>query len=105
MMNNLDKFIKEEKHHMLRYLNELIPNLKSSIDAQPEEFKESEDDEPSIDIRLCIDLNDDGTGSWIFRTGDSSYDQQHSQYCSTTSIGIDSNAAELLDYLIQDLDY
>ena len=55
------------------------------------------------DIRLCVDINDDGEVSWIIRWGDVSYDQRHSLYCSASGITTESNLDSILKGLIDQL--
>jgi hypothetical protein len=57
------------------------------------------EDDASIDVRLCIDVQD-GDVSWIIRSGDESYDQRHSMLCGASSIQLDSNPQTVLEDLI-----
>lgn len=84
-MNKLDAFIDKERSNMLVELHQIVTDLKKELAADPLPYKENDDDDPSIDIRLCIDLSDFG-GSWIFRTGHVQFDQYHSQYCGASAV-------------------
>ncbi len=89
-MDKLDKFISQEYVYMFTDLELII--------------KDCDEFDQDLDIRLCIDLDDDtGIGSWIFRTGDASYDWRHSRYCAASSVTWDTNPKHLLDQLIGDL--
>jgi hypothetical protein len=54
--------------------------------------------ERDIDVRLCIDF-DDGSPSWIMRSGLADYDPRHSELCGASSIHRKSN----LDNVLEDL--
>lgn len=59
-----------------------------------------------IDIRLCIDFDNDEP-DWIIRSGDASYDQRHSDYCSASSINRKTKTkaepcCEILESMIND---
>lgn len=102
-MSNLDKFIEENKADMIQDLTSVVENLKSWMRTDAQAFTEFGSEEPSTDIRLCIDLEGFSpyrSESWIFRTGPSDYDPVHSQYCSASSIGLDTDAKDLLAELI-----
>ncbi len=72
--------------------------------ASPKDYTEHGCDEPSIDIRLCIDERASGKGfTWIFRTGDSSYDLAHSYFCGASCITLDTKILDLLTELVDDV--
>lgn len=98
----LEQFLIENKTDMLTNLTEIVADLKATMVSDPEAYTECGNDEPLIDVRLCIDLGDRHHG-WIFRTGLSDYDQYHSEYCAASSIGLDTNAEKLLEELINQL--
>lgn len=101
----LDQFIESEKCRMFDCLRDIVSDLTDTMRQNPLEYTERGCDEPSIDIRLCIDVDsNDKPVSWIFRTGDSSYDQRHSRYCSALSVHLDTDTNELLNDLINQLD-
>ena len=101
----LDQFIESEKCYMFNNLRDIVSDLIDTMRQNPSEYTERGCDDPSIDIRLCIDVdNDDEPSTWIFRTGLSDYDQSHSRYCSASSIGIDTDVNDLLNDLIGQLD-
>lgn len=114
----LNQFIKENRSDMLENLTDIVSDLKSQIEVNPEEYTEYGTDEPSIDIRLCIDLtksdpnapltpfftNYSGRdGTWIFRTGLVDYDQRHSLYSAASSVQLDTNPEVLLNDLINQI--
>lgn len=53
----------------------------------------------SIDVRLCIDI-DNTVPSWIIRSGDASFDQRHSMFCGASSVQIDTVPRDLIEDLI-----
>lgn len=104
----LDQFIKENQVHMLVELGAIVRGLKEDMLASPSDYIDtySDAETPSIDIRLCIDLTPSryrSTG-WLFRTGLVDYDQYHSEYCAASSVTPDTDAKELLQELIDQLD-
>jgi hypothetical protein len=97
----LENFIKTNKSDMLNDLINVVKNEKVWLKDNIHDCGEI----PSIDIRLCIDLEDDGeSGTWIFRTGLSRYDQKHSKYCAASIIDFDTNAMSLLTDLINQIE-
>lgn len=93
-----ERFFRPDYTIMLATITELIDDAVATMQAAPLEYTEHGADEPTIDIRLCVD--NDG---WIFRTGDASFDQRHSRYCSASCIGLNTQAGELLEQLIDDV--
>lgn len=101
--NELDRFIADNKADMLADLIEIVKQSKEYL---------SEDNDFSCDVRLCIDRADTRHGygdsnvgfKWIIRVGQADYDQRHSEYCSASCIGQDTDAEELLKDLIERLD-
>lgn len=108
----LEAFIEANGDDMCESLAEVVADLQDTMDANPEEYVDSytgDDGEPSIDVRLCVDLDaSDRTGSsggtWCFRTGVVDYDPRISQFCAASSVGPDTDAEELLAELIGQLD-
>lgn len=98
----LEQFLKENQSDLLTNLTEIVADLKATMASDPKEYTEYGSDDPSIDVRLCIDLGD-GHYGWIFRTGLSDYDPYHSEYCAAASIGLDTNPEKLLAELINQL--
>lgn len=107
----LEQFLAKERKWMLLALKSLVRDCKRSIRQDRVSYIENDGDEPSIDIRLCIDkpkglsdrIHPPANWTWVFNTGDASYDQYHSDYCAASTIGLDDNAEELLEELIGDL--
>jgi hypothetical protein len=99
----LDQFITEERLGMYQDLQTIIIDLTHEMRTDPKLYTEHGCDEPSIDIRLCIDAHNDSF-TWCFRTGDSSYDQRHTTYCAASSIQLDTGTDELLNQLIGDIE-
>jgi hypothetical protein len=103
------KFVNQERAGMLRALEHIVKDLQRSLKADPGEYTEFGADEPTIDVRLCIDLwendpNNSSRNGWIFRTGSSDYDPYFSEYCAGLCVGLDTNAEDLLDELINQLE-
>jgi hypothetical protein len=102
-MDQLESFLKTEYQYILADLTGSVEALKSWLKTDAHLFKEySEDETPSIDVRLCVDRSGDSF-NWIIRTGDSSYDQRHSEWCSADSIDLETVPKDLLEALIKDL--
>lgn len=98
---SLNTFLAENKNDILEYLTRLVAQLKSDIAACPEVFLEPGTDTPSIDIRLCIDLDTKyRSQEWIIRTGLSDYDPYHSEYCAASCVTPDTDPSELLEELV-----
>lgn len=104
-MNSLDQFLKDNKSDMLENLTLIVAELKRGLSVIPSDYLEHGCDEPTIDIRLCIDPNErNGYGfDWLFRVGSSDYDPYHSRYCAGSCVGIDTSTSELLDELNEDI--
>lgn len=100
----LDSFIEANRSDMLTDLTDIVNDLKATMQGDPEEYTDWGSEEPSIDIRLCIDSTRRGEMTWIIRTGSSDYDQYHSDYCAALSVGLDTKSEELLTDLINQLD-
>lgn len=103
----LGSFIEENRADMLINLTSTVRSIQKEMGFEPEEFTEDGScGEPSIEIRLCIDLNRFNRSSryrresWIFRIGISDYDPFHSQFCGASCIGLDTDPKELLANLI-----
>jgi len=90
-------FIHKEKEAMLRSLQWVVSDLKRTLKNNPEDYVEHGTEEPSIDVRLCIDED-----SWIFRTGLVDYDPYHSLICCASSVNQDTEAEELLESLLEE---
>jgi hypothetical protein len=94
------EFLNTEKEWMRQELITTILEWQEEMANHPKEYTEPGTDEPSIDIRLCIDFEAE-QGSWIFRIGSVDYDPYHSQYCAASCITLDTNANSLLDDLFE----
>lgn len=113
-MNTLHEFINDNESDMLTDLiclvKLLIPEVKANYNNYPP-GSDNFDNKGEIDIRLCIDRADTRRGygdtnvgyTWIFRYGDSSYDQRHSEYCAASCIGLKTNPKDLLNDLINQI--
>ncbi len=101
----LSLFLKAEFEDIVTDLTATVENLKSFVRINPEEFTEAGSDEPSIDVRLCVDEYDglNRSFTWIIRTGDASFDQKHSPYCAASLIGLDTEPRALAQELIDDI--
>lgn len=84
--NVVELTVQNDYDLMRQDLVDHIKYLQGLMKSDPTEYTEHGCDEPSIDIRLCIELD----GSWIFRTGDSSFDQRHSPLCGASSVQLDT---------------
>jgi hypothetical protein len=93
----LDDFLLTERPHMLEDLKRILIGAQLQMRRDPDLYTEHGTTEPTIDIRLCIDHE------WIFRTGDASYDQIHSDLCAASCIGLDSTAETVLADLVGQL--
>lgn len=93
----LDEIIERERVHMWNYLQILVPDTQKYLN---DDNIEPGTNEPSIDIRLCIDQD----GSWAFRTGSADYDQSHSYYCAASSIQSETGSDDLLKELLNQLE-
>ena len=103
---SLEQFIEENRQHMLVELGAIVHKLRNDMGIDPETYTEIGHTEPSIDVRLCVDLTPSRyrqTG-WLFRTGSSDYDSYHSEYCAASVITTETDARELLNELINQLD-
>jgi hypothetical protein len=101
---SLDQFLHVNKPDILRDLKRIIRDCKPDLKANPELYIENGCDEPSIDVRLCVDPEPDETFSWILRVGSPDYDQRHSVYCSAGSIGILTKAESLFEQLVREIE-
>jgi hypothetical protein len=100
----LEQFIRQEKSFIRAELIAILKHFKPQLLNNPQEFTEFGADEPTIDIRLCVDLESHGGPNWILRTGSVDFDSYHSEFCSASCIGLDTKPSELLNYLLQELD-
>lgn len=94
-MKNYPKFINAERENMKRALDWIVKDLQRTIKAEPIEHTEYGCDEPTIDVRLCLDPN-----GWIFRTGLVDYDPYHSEICAASCVGLETTTEELLEELL-----
>lgn len=102
--NNIDQFIKDNRADILTELTRLVTRLKADIEADPMEYVDYGADNPSIDVRLCVDLADSNRCyGWIVRTGLVDYDPYFSEYCSAGSVGLDTDPAKLMAELLEGL--
>lgn len=101
---SLDQFIKQEHEHMIQHLTRIIKECQENMRIDPAYYTERGSDEPSIDIRLCIDLESHGGPNWIVRIGLVDYDPYFSEYCSASCIGLDTKPEDLLTELTDSLE-
>jgi len=80
----------------------MIQDLRSIQAMIDDDCRESPDDEPSIDVRLCVDFDHDDP-NWIIRYGDSSYDQRHSEMCGADMIGKDTKFSDEADTTLESM--
>jgi hypothetical protein len=105
MSITLDSFLNSEQSHMLANLEAIVKELQKDLKLSP-------DDEPTIDIRLCVDKPNElsdrcyppNDWTWLFRVGLSDYDPYHSDYCSASCVGLNTSPNELLEEMINGLD-
>jgi hypothetical protein len=105
-MDSLDQFINDNKNDMLADLTNIVKDLKHTLRLSPDDYLESNYDDPSIDIRLCIDITERfgiSTPTWGFRTGISDFDPYHSEYCAASCVTLDTDPSKLLNKLINQL--
>lgn len=108
----LEAFITENRADMLQALTGIVEDLKDTMSADPAEYTDpyADDATPCIDVRLCVDVADTGKragligGNWVFRTGLVDFDPRHSQYCGASSVSPDTDAEDLLEDLLSQLD-
>jgi hypothetical protein len=89
----------EAKKNAKAELAELVPLLQTAIQAKPGDYIEFGCDEPFIEIRLQY-----RNGGYAIHTGDPSYDQDHRGAWGAGLIGLDTDAAELADDLIEQVE-
>lgn len=103
-MKKLEKFLEEQKPFMLKDISQIVQSAKARMEIDPNEYTENGCDEPTIDVRLCIDLERGDEPTWIIRVGLVDYDPYHSDFCSASCIGLNTNVSELLEELINGLE-
>lgn len=109
-MTYLDQFLAAHKTDMLRALKGIVRDCQAQIRRDPSLYKETDESEPSIDVRLCVNAGwepgDDGIPrfNWTFRTGCVDYDTYHSTHCAAWEITGACTASEVLDNLIEQLE-
>ncbi len=107
----LNAFLAVARPEILRHLKSLVRHMIQEIKANPDLYIGDGDEEPSIDVRLCVDkpkelssrVHPPSHWTWVVHTGSSDYDTYHSDYCAGSSVGIDTDAEELVSELIGDL--
>ena len=99
----LQRFIEHSRDDILKDLAGIVAELKPVMESSPALYTEYGANSPSIDVRLCIDLDGARGGTWIIRIGSVDYDQRHSEYCGAASIGVDDDPTEILNDLISQL--
>ncbi len=105
----IDQFIESKRSEMLRYLKILVRDCKGDIRRNGKALYMVDGmDEPSIDVRLCIDHRNyngavDGW-TWIYRTGSVDYDPVHSDFCGASAIGLTSTAEGILQDLLNGIE-
>ena len=108
----LEAFIAANRADMLQDLTDIVEDLKATMSADPAEYTDpyADGETPCIDVRLCVDIAESGKragligGEWIFRTGLVDFDPRHSQYCGASSVSPDTDAEDLLEDLLSQLD-
>jgi len=96
----LDDFIRTTRPEMLEGLTSICAELKGWLRTHPEDHTERGCDTPSINVRLCVDVDyRTGEFSWAFRTGDASFDQRHSRWCGASNVEHDTVITKLLTTL------
>lgn len=101
---SIKAFFINESENILSDLENIVASAQAAMLVQPEEYTEPGCDGPSVDIRLCVDWDvHHEKFYWILRTGDSSFDPRHSDYCAAGSITLDTAPKELLEELVEDL--
>lgn len=93
---------------MLSNLVAIVRELKRDMRSNPKDYIENGCDEPSIDIRLCVDRHEYKPSlpceyTWLFRVGLVDYDPRHSDYCAASSVQLDTDPDKLLTMMINDL--
>lgn len=103
--NPLEFFIEENREDIKAHLINLVERLKEDLKTSPEDYQESPEDTPSIDIRLAVDLVEtlDRDQGWTVWAGSSDYDSYHSEYCSASCVTLETEVGELLEELLEDL--
>ena len=100
----LGSFILESREQMLEHMKWIVADLQRAMLNNTEEYTEPGCDEPSIDVRLCIDRYERNEGwRFIFRTGLSDYDPYHSYLCAGSCVTLDTDPDELLEELLDDV--
>lgn len=107
-MSWLPRFLEQERANMLEDLMFRCFHARQDMQADPKEHTDPGCDEPSIDVRLCIDRYESKPGlpehyDWCFRTGLVDFDQRHSTLCVASSIGLGTEPRDLLNDLLNDL--
>ncbi len=108
----LEQFLTDNRSDMLSELTHIVRELKPVLIDLNNNVPPDSNNEEMIDVRLCIDRADTRHGygdsnigfTWIVRTGDASYDQRHSEYCGASLVGLDTDPAELLTDLINQIE-
>ena len=107
MSAELEQFLGRERDLMVSEFKRIIRKDRAEMKRNPELYKESSDEAPSIDIRLCVDEVETNSNqfslmsplessfTWCLRTGSADYDQRHSKYCGASSYGADTDPAKL----------
>lgn len=88
---------------MLRSMEWVVKDLYTMLQRNPKDFIDGDHEEPSIDVRLCIDL-DTAQPRYTIRRGLVSYDSYHSEFCAASYVTLDTDAVELLNELINQLE-
>lgn len=107
-MSWLPRFLEQERANMLEDLTFRCFSARQDMQRDPKEYTDPGCDEPSIDVRLCIDRHEVKPGlpvhyAWCFRTGLSDFDQMHSNWCAASSIGIGTEPRDLLNDLLNEV--
>lgn len=97
----LTKYLELQYQHILHAVQEQVFRTQMELSLSPDSHCQVDGTEPSVDIRLCVDL--DPRPSWTLNIGDVSNDAYHSEFCAAGCIYLDNSAEELTRELIDQL--
>lgn len=81
--------LRESDFPAVEEIRECLLGLPAQVEP---EMRESDWDEPSIDVRLQVWED----GSWTVHTGDSCFDQDHRGFWGSASVGADDTPVDLM---------
>lgn len=100
-LERLERFLEAEKPKIAAEIRSILRADLKDLRRNPDFYRESPDAKPSIDIRLCVDVERSGRGfHWLLRTGSADYDQRHSEWSGAGSFGLETDAVALTEELI-----